>query len=88
MNKYSVYVLLKNKQPIYVGCTQDVKRRISQHKRTKDFDCHRVVKTYDTANEAFSAENAILRYSTMFFENNLKNAKDVNIIHENLYKNG
>ena len=88
MNKYSVYVLLKNKKPIYVGCSQDVPRRIHQHKKLKDFDDYRIVKSYDTAKDAFSAENAILRYSTMFFEHSLKNEKDVSIIHKNIYKNG
>lgn len=86
MNKYSVYVLIKDFKPIYVGCTMDVKRRIKQHQKTRDFDKYRVVKSYKTKEEAFNAENAILRFSTMFYPNNLKNAKDVNILHQNLYK--
>lgn len=88
MDNYSVYVLIKKGNPIYLGCTKDVKRRITQHRKNKEFDTYRVIKSYNNSKDAFQCENAILRFSTMFYPNNLKNAKDKNILYSNIYKNG
>lgn len=85
MKNYSVYVLIKDSKPVYVGCTMDVKRRIKQHKSTKDFDSYKVVKNYNNSKDAFQCENAILRFSTIFYPNNLKNCEDKNILNRTLY---
>ncbi len=76
MAKYSVYALLKDKKPIYIGCTKNLKERIAAHKKNKKFDTCKVIKTYTNKEQAFSAENAILRYETLFGLSDLINKKD------------
>ena len=85
MNKYSVYVLIKEGSPIYVGCTMDIKRRVSQHRVVKSFDTYKIVKSYDNKQDADNAENAILRYEALFGLSDLKNKKDQSLSHTSNY---
>lgn len=87
MNVFSVYVLIKKGNPIYIGCTQDVKRRISQHKKNHSFDKYVVIKNYQNKRDAFNAENSILRFCSLFLEIDLKNSLDVSLTHKKLYIN-
>ena len=82
MNKsisFSVYVLVKNKKPIYVGCSNNIKNRLSKHKLDKDFDEYIIVKTYSTKKEALIAENSIIRFISLFGDNDWVNAKDIQL---------
>jgi predicted GIY-YIG superfamily endonuclease len=63
---YKVYVLIKNDNPIYVGVTTNIKQRIENHKRTKDFDSYVIIKKYDDKKEALAAECGIIRYLSLF----------------------
>lgn len=85
MNKFSVYVLLSNSKPIYVGTTQDVQRRLKEHSKKIDYDFHVIVKSYESKKDAFNAENAILRYESLFNCNNLKNVKDKSLSGKSIY---
>lgn len=35
---YKIYILYKGADPIYVGISANVRKRVNQHKYTKDFD--------------------------------------------------
>ena len=51
--EYKIYGLFKDKKCIYCGQTyQKINRRISQHKRSKDFDYHKVFETMYTKEKA------------------------------------
>lgn len=63
---YKVYVLIKNDNPIYVGVTTNIKQRIENHKRTKDFDSYIIIKKYDDKKESLAAECGIIRYLSLF----------------------
>ena len=63
---YKVYVLIKNDNPIYVGVTTNIKQRIENHKRIKDFDSYIIIKKYDDKKEALAAECGIIRYLSLF----------------------
>jgi len=39
---WEVYVLYSGKKPVYVGCSENLEKRISQHKKDKIFDSYRV----------------------------------------------
>jgi hypothetical protein len=84
--KYYVYILVKNKLPIYVGCTSCLKSRLSKHKVTKDFDEHFILKEYTNKKEAFSAENSIIRFISVFGGEEWVNKKDVLLVFEGFYK--
>lgn len=60
-NNY-VYALIKDSNPIYVGCTSNIKRREFAHKKNKTFDFLFVIKKYDNKKDALCAENAIIRF--------------------------
>ena len=75
-SNFSVYVLVKNKKPIYVGCSNNIENRLSKHKSNKDFDEHIIIKTYATKKEALIAENSIIRFISLFGDSNWTNAKD------------
>ena len=68
MDKYYVYVMSnKNNTALYVGVTNDIERRIAEH-RTYDFksftsryNCHKLVyiEEYSSINEAITREKQI-----------------------------
>lgn len=63
---YSLYVLVKNSRPIYVGITSNVLKRKMQHQKTKDFEKMIVLKKYENKKDALIAENAIVRLNGIF----------------------
>lgn len=73
---YSVYILIKNKQPIYIGSSSNVKNRISKHKINKDFDEFIVLKNYKTKKESLIAENSLIRFISIFGGKEWINSKD------------
>jgi hypothetical protein len=86
-NQYSVYVLVNNQTPIYVGCTSDIEVRISSHRRTnKDFTDYVIVKTYDTKKDALIAENSIIRYLSIFINDDNVNGKFSDLSYLTMYK--
>ena len=66
-----VYILSNVSRTLYVGVTNDVKKRISQHRLglggdfTKRYHCHMLVwyETFNFANDAIAAEKKIKGWS-------------------------
>lgn len=80
MNKeHSVYVLIKHGNPVYVGYTSNIKRRINRHKKDKSFDGYIVIKTYENKELALNAESSIIRFLSIF-----KNSYNVNAKYDSL----
>lgn len=84
--KFSVYLLIKDNKPIYVGCSSNVKNRISNHKRTKKFDDYYVLKKFETKEQALIAENILIRYISVFEDDKWLNSKDINLVFDGFYK--
>lgn len=68
MEKHKVYALIKNSKCVYVGCTSNIKNRLSKHKSDKDFDTHVVIKSYKKRKDALLAENSIIRFLGFFHD--------------------
>ena len=75
MKKFKVYILIKDKKPVYVGCTNNVRNRLSKHRLTKDFDSHLILKEYDNKQDALCAENALIRFISYFGGDEWLNAR-------------
>lgn len=73
--KYKLYVLTLKKHPIYVGVSCNVEKRIKNHKPIRQFDGYVIVKEYNDKKEALSAECGIIRYLSIFENQNNTNAK-------------
>lgn len=63
---YKVYVLIKDKQPVYIGCTSNLENRLKAHSRIKVFDSYIVIKTFDNKEDALICENGIIRFVSAF----------------------
>lgn len=50
---WSVYILMDSDSIIYIGCTNNIKRRIWQHKSNRDFDSYVI---YYSSSDKFKAE--------------------------------
>jgi hypothetical protein len=74
---HSVYILTRKNKAVYIGCSKTVKSRVVQHRKDKDFDSYTILKTYRTKQEALNAENAIIRFLTLFGDGDWYNAEDV-----------
>ena len=66
---YHVYVLIKDSKPVYVGCSVNVKNRISCHKKTKDFSHYIIIESFNNKKEAFAAERMLIKYNSIFHNN-------------------
>lgn len=73
--QFTLYILIKNDKPIYVGCTSNLGRRIKTHRSSKDFDDYIVLKEYDNKYDALTAENSLIRFISMFGGDEWLNAK-------------
>lgn len=75
--------------PIYVGFTSNLKSRIAKHRCSdKCFDGYVVVKTYESREEALIAENAIIRYLSMFGNPENVNGKYMDMVDKPLVRRG
>lgn len=84
--KFYVYLLIKDKKPVYVGCSSNVKNRISKHKKTKVFDEYYILKEYETKESALIAENILIRFISVFENENWLNSKDINLVFDGFYR--
>lgn len=74
--KHSVYLLIKDGNPIYVGCSSNVISRIRSHRfKGKEFDKYIILKVYDSKRDALLAENAIIHFISLYGSENWLNAK-------------
>jgi hypothetical protein len=74
--KHCVYILIKDKKPIYVGCSSNIKNRIIHHKKTKSFDELFILKEYNSKKDALIAENSLIRFISIFGSKEWVNSKD------------
>jgi len=88
MKQYHVYALIKGTYPIYVGCSCSLSTRLSKHKKTKDFDYHLIIKSYDNKKDALVAENAIIRYLSYFANDENINGKFSVLQYEKAFRDG
>lgn len=89
MNKssyHSVYVLIKNGKAVYIGCAANVKRRIQEHKCSKDFDDYTILKHYKNKNDALIAERALITFLTLFGDGNWYNSEDILLAYQRDFK--
>ena len=84
MNSYYVYIMASSSDVLYIGVTNDLQRRISEHKKglvegfTKRYNCHRLVYYEDFSD----IKQAIVR------EKYLKGKIDVAIVNTDISKLG
>lgn len=76
-NDYCVYVLTNKGKAIYIGCTKDIKRRLTEHKENKEFDKHIVIKKTISKKEAYSIENTLINFVTLFGDSNWYNSENI-----------
>jgi len=86
MKKYEVYLLIKDKKPVYIGCSVNLKNRLKSHRLSKDFDSYIVLKRYSDKKEALSAENALIRFISIFGGDEWLNSKDIQLVFEGSFK--
>src|ERR1035437_5863015 len=68
---YSVYIIASKSRVIYIGMTNDLSRRVFEHKNgliegfTKQYRCHRLVyyESFDDVNRAIDREKQLKRWS-------------------------
>jgi hypothetical protein len=82
---YCVYILIKDKKPIYVGSSSNIDNRIIKHKKTKDFDEFCILKKYETKKESLIAENSLIRFISIFGGKEWVNSKDQNLLHKGFF---
>lgn len=73
---WHLYVLIRNSKCVYVGSTSNIDRRKKQHKKNKVFDELFVLKSYDSKELCFNAENSIIRFLTLFGDGDWYNAEE------------
>lgn len=69
-NNIGVYLLYKDTELVYVGISCNLANRISTHKRTKDFDTAKIIKSSDYATCLY-IENFIIEYFWPKYNNKL-----------------
>ena len=87
---YSVYVLIKNKKPTYIGQTSDIEKRIIKHKKTKDFDSYFILLRTNNKKEALKVEINLIRYNKAFgvdITNKVGGFRDFMVSHNTFYIN-
>lgn len=83
---YYVYILLKDKNPIYIGSTKNVSIRISQHRKTKDFDNFYVLSSYSNKKDSLIAENSLIRFVSVFGDDKWLNGKNIHLLYDGFIK--
>ena len=66
-----VYKLVRNGQTVYIGITNDLKRREQEHREDKQFDKMQVIKGPCTREEAEISESDQLDIFTIFHNGHL-----------------
>lgn len=73
--KWHVYILVNRKlnSPVYVGVSTNVIRRLYKHSKTKVFDSYIILESFENKKEAYSAERGIIKYLSIFENENICN---------------
>lgn len=78
--EFIVYALILKGIPVYVGCTNNLIKRKIAHRKNKTFDYAIIVKSFDTREEALIAENAIIRFMSLFPKSSFLNALNEHMV--------
>lgn len=73
--QWHVYILVNKKinAPIYVGVSTNVIRRLYKHWADKSFDSYLILESFDNKKEAYAAERGIIKYLSIFQNENICN---------------
>jgi putative endonuclease len=71
--QYFIYILASNSGTLYIGITNDLKRRVFEHKQdlidgfTKKYSCHKLIyyESYNDSITAIEREKQLKRWSRM-----------------------
>ena len=77
MKKYSVYVLIRDGLPVYVGCSCDICKRLKYHEKHKEFDSYYIIETFKNKKEALAAERSIIHFYSLFRQHDWYNGENV-----------
>lgn len=67
MTDWTLYVLVNNSIPIYVGVSSNIEGRLIAHKsKGKEFNCYLVIETFKDKSHAFAAERSLIKYLSIF----------------------
>ena len=80
-NKWVVYALIKKSELIYVGCTSNLKLRLLNHGLCKNFDDYIIIQSFDNKKDALIAENAIIRFFSIFQSEKIENSLYQSVTH-------
>ena len=83
--EHIVYALIKNKKPVYVGCTAKIDIRIKCHKRNKDFDSFVIIEKFDNKRDAYICERGIVKFVSLQNDDYNINSKYINFKYLSLY---
>jgi len=74
LEKYDIYVLFIDDNPVYIGCSSNVKSRVSSHKYSSiNFNGYCVFKTFYNKSEALQFERYMIIILDLFGNINLNN---------------
>lgn len=59
VDRYNVYILFKDNEPIYVGCSKDVENRLKNHV-DKGFDSFMIYDSFFNKQEALNRERKVI----------------------------
>lgn len=78
--EWTLYVLINDSIPIYVGVTSNIKNRLLVHRsKGKQFTNHLEIETFKEKAHAFAAERSIIKYLSVFGDDTNINGKYVNL---------
>ena len=87
---YYVYILVKDKKPIYIGVTKNIPNRISKHKSNKDFDGYLIFHESESKIECLLIERSIIKFNSFYISKEdilCDNKKYVNYLYKTTYLN-
>lgn len=80
----SVYLLLKEEAVVYVGCSQNINRRIRKHLKDKDFDSFVEVDRFKTRSEALRNERILIKLFSKLIGSTILNIHQNDQIYNNM----
>ena len=65
---YTVYALILNKEPVYIGMTSNIKLRINQHRKSdKTFDSFYIIESrISDKKQALAVERTLIKFISAF----------------------
>lgn len=83
---YSVYALIKDKKPVYIGMTSNMDRRIIRHKEDKDFDSYVCLSEFKNKQSALDRERTLSTFVETFYFDEYYNKGVSKVVINNIKK--